>query len=45
MWQNQPNNSSYSDSVKALEDDMQHANTLEMNFSHKPWPEMPILII
>ncbi|KAG4975393.1 hypothetical protein JHK87_032214 [Glycine soja] len=28
MWQNQPNNSSYSDSVKALEDDMQHANTL-----------------
>ncbi|TKY47725.1 E3 ubiquitin-protein ligase makorin [Spatholobus suberectus] len=28
MWQKQPNNSSYSDSVKALEDDIQHANTL-----------------
>ncbi|KAG5093332.1 hypothetical protein JHK84_048920 [Glycine max] len=28
MWQNQPSNSSFSDSVKALQDDIQHANTL-----------------
>ncbi|XP_061370100.1 E3 ubiquitin-protein ligase AIRP2-like [Gastrolobium bilobum] len=28
MWQKQPNNSSYSDSIKALEADIQHANTL-----------------
>ncbi|RDX71812.1 hypothetical protein CR513_48791, partial [Mucuna pruriens] len=28
MWQKQPNNSSFNDSVKALEDDIQHANTM-----------------
>ncbi|CAJ1853222.1 unnamed protein product [Sphenostylis stenocarpa] len=28
MWQNQPSHSSYSDSVEALENDIQHANTL-----------------
>ncbi|KAK7379535.1 hypothetical protein VNO80_04998 [Phaseolus coccineus] len=28
MWQNQPNYSSYTDSVKALEDHIQHANSL-----------------
>jgi len=28
MWQNQPNHSSYTDSVKTLEDDIQHANSL-----------------
>ncbi|KAL9332758.1 hypothetical protein ACSQ67_002368 [Phaseolus vulgaris] len=28
MWQNQPNHSSYTDSFKALEDHIQHANSL-----------------
>ncbi|XP_014493655.1 peroxisome biogenesis factor 10 isoform X1 [Vigna radiata var. radiata] len=31
MWQNQANHSSYSGSVKALEDDIQHANSLALS--------------
>ncbi|XP_027905530.1 E3 ubiquitin-protein ligase AIRP2-like [Vigna unguiculata] len=31
MWQNQPNHSSYTDSVKTLEDDIQHANSLALS--------------